>query len=81
MSRCWSWRSISTHPPYQQLYATPALLWGICLILLYWLSRIVMVTHRGQMHDDPVVFAVRDRVSLICVAIVLVIAVAGSRPW
>ncbi len=68
-------------PAVSELYATPALLWGICLILLYWLSRIAMITHRGQMHDDPVVFAVRDRISLICVAIVLVIAVAGSRSW
>ena len=49
----------------RQLYTFPAILWGICLILLYWISRIVMITHRGWMHDDPVVFAARDRISQI----------------
>ncbi|MEO1550706.1 MAG: UbiA family prenyltransferase [Pseudomonadota bacterium] len=56
-------------PDVAELYATPQLLLGICLILLYWISRIVMVTHRGQMHDDPLVFALRDRVSLACLAL------------
>lgn len=68
-------------PAVSQLYATPPLLWGICLVLLYWLSRMVMVTHRGQMHDDPIVYAVKDKVSLLCFAIILVIAAAGARPW
>ncbi len=49
-----------------QLYGYPPILLGICLVLLYWVSRVIMVTHRGQMHDDPLVFAVRDRVSQIC---------------
>ena len=40
-----------------------------------------MITHRGQMHDDPVVFAMRDRISLICFAVVLVLAVAGLGSW
>ena len=46
-----------------------------------WLRRIAMITHRGQMHDDPVVFAMRDRISLICFAVVLVLAVAGLGSW
>ena len=53
-------------PFIDQLYTFPPALLGICLVLLYWISRIVMVTHRGQMHDDPLVFAVRDPVSRIC---------------
>lgn len=68
-------------PVVSELYASPILLWGICLVLLYWISRVVMLTHRGRMHDDPVVFAVKDPVSLICFAAVLVIAIAGTRPW
>jgi 4-hydroxybenzoate polyprenyltransferase len=60
-------------PFIEELYGYPPVLLGICLVLLYWISRIVMVTHRGQMHDDPLVFALRDRVShgcmLLCVAI------------
>ena len=54
-------------PSIEQLYSFAPALLGICLVLLYWISRMVMVTHRGQMHDDPLVFALRDRVSQICI--------------
>ena len=46
------------------LYQSPALLWLICPILLFWVSRIWLLAHRGSMHDDPIVFAVKDRLSL-----------------
>lgn len=59
-------------------YSAPAMLWGICLVLLYWISRIVMVTHRGHMHDDPVVFAARDRNSQICGVLIAGLAIAGA---
>jgi 4-hydroxybenzoate polyprenyltransferase len=45
-------------------YRRPHYIWLACPLLLYWISRVWMLTHRGQMHDDPVLFAVRDRVSL-----------------
>jgi 4-hydroxybenzoate polyprenyltransferase len=61
-----------------KLYANPQLLWGISVVLLYWISRAVMLAHRGQMHDDPVVFAVRDRTSQLCFLIILGLAVAGT---
>ncbi|SMX44156.1 UbiA family prenyltransferase [Actibacterium lipolyticum] len=60
------------------LYTSPTYLWGICLVLLYWISRIVMITHRGAMHDDPVVFAVKDRVSQICLVIIFLISATGA---
>lgn len=53
-------------PTVRELYAHPDYLWGICAILLYWVSRMVMVAHRGRMDDDPIVFAMRDPVSRIC---------------
>ncbi|ALG91805.1 prenyltransferase [Actibacterium sp. EMB200-NS6] len=62
----------------QKLYPSPSWLWGICLVLLYWISRTVMLTHRGQMHDDPVVFAVKDRGSQFCFLLVLGFATAGA---
>ena len=62
----------------REVYDEPAALWGICLILLYWISRMVMITHRGWMHDDPVVFAARDRISLACAAAIFVFALAGT---
>ena len=48
----------------QRLYSEPAYLWLICPLLLYWSTRMLMKTHRGAMTDDPIVFAVTDRVSL-----------------
>jgi hypothetical protein len=64
--------------PVQMLYRTPEMLWGVCLVLLFWNSRIAILTQRGQMHDDPLVFAARDRVSLACGAIVGALALAGA---
>ena len=48
------------------LYQSPQHLWLTCLILSYWIARILLITNRGEMNDDPVLFAVRDRTSWIC---------------
>jgi len=47
------------------LYAHPARMWLICPLLLYWISRVLVLCNRGQLHDDPVLFALTDRVSWI----------------
>lgn len=65
-------------PAVRQLYAISEILWGICCVLLYWLTRVVLITHRGAMHDDPVVFAAKDRVSQICFVAILSFAAAGA---
>lgn len=54
-------------PESLQLYHRPQVLWLLCPMLLYWISRMWIVSHRGVMHDDPVVFAVTDRVSQIVI--------------
>lgn len=51
-------------------YAQPEALWGVCAVMLYWVTRTVMAAHRGKVHDDPVVFAVKDRISQVCFAII-----------
>ncbi len=48
-----------------QIYRTHELIWLACPILLFWISRVWMIAHRGGMHEDPVLFAVTDRVSLL----------------
>jgi 4-hydroxybenzoate polyprenyltransferase len=52
-------------PDIQALYHRPKLIWMLCVLMLYWISRVWMTAHRGAMHDDPVVYALKDRVSLI----------------
>jgi 4-hydroxybenzoate polyprenyltransferase len=60
------------------LYRTPEALWALCPILLFWISRVLMLSHRGQMPDDPVVFALRDPVSLLTGAAALAAVLAAS---
>lgn len=65
-----------------RLYSAPGLLWLICPLLLYWVLRMVMKTHRGQMTDDPIVFAATDRVSLVVIIATVTIGVlAALWPW
>jgi 4-hydroxybenzoate polyprenyltransferase/phosphoserine phosphatase len=42
------------------MYARPEALWILCPMMLYWISRMWLLTRRGEMHDDPVVFTARD---------------------
>lgn len=49
-----------------RLYRHPEVLWLTIPIHLYWVSRMWMQAQRGNMHDDPVIFALQDRYSLIC---------------
>lgn len=65
-------------PAVVELYATPEALWGVCAVLLYWITRTVMVAHRGHMHDDPVVYAAKDRISQICMLIILGFVIGGA---
>jgi 4-hydroxybenzoate polyprenyltransferase/phosphoserine phosphatase len=45
-------------------YARPEFLWAVVLFVAIWIGRVWLLTHRGQMNDDPVSFALRDRPSL-----------------
>lgn len=64
-------------PESLELYRRPQLLWLICPLLLYWVSRAWVVAHRGRMDDDPVVFAVTDRSSQIVIALCGVLAMVA----
>ena len=61
-------------PESLQLYRYPKLLWLLCPLLLYWMSWVWVVAHRGRMHDDPVVFAVTDPVSRLVVLACAIVA-------
>lgn len=60
------------------LYEHPMLLWALCPLLLFWISRVWMKTCRGEMHYDPVVFAVKDRVSQLTGLISGAVLVLGA---
>lgn len=65
-------------PTVIDMYAQPFFLWLTCPVLLYWVSRAWLLAHRGQMHDDPIVFAVKDKQSLVVGAIVFAIFLWAS---
>jgi 4-hydroxybenzoate polyprenyltransferase len=47
------------------IYASPERLWLLCPVILYWISYIWLLAHRGQMNEDPVAFALCDKKSYI----------------
>ena len=66
-------------PTVKRIYLSPELLWLVCPLLLYWILRIWFLAIRGKLHEDPVVFAVKDfRSAMIGSACVLIITVAAK---
>jgi len=53
-----------TRPDVDALYTHPNRLWFIVPLLVYWLNRVWLLASRGELDDDPVIFAIRDRISL-----------------
>ncbi len=64
-------------PEVIKLYSQPKALWGICMILLFWITKISIITQRGEMHYDPIVFAVKDLVSQFCFICVILFVSIG----
>ena len=64
-------------PAVQVLSNHPTRLSLVCVVLIYWLSRVVILAHRGEMHDDPIVFAATDRTSQICGVVTAAIVAAS----
>ena len=65
-------------PEVRMLYARPDRLWFAIPFLIYWVSRMQLLAARGELHDDPIIFAVRDLATWIaaaCVAIVVFAAI------
>lgn len=54
-------------------YSFPDILWIICFVMLFWISRIIYVSNKGQIKDDPIVYAISDKISYLCLAIILFI--------
>ncbi len=61
-----------------ELYANPSIIWMACPLLLYWISRIWLLARRGLVHDDPLVFALQDKVTY-AVAVIGCIIFIGAK--
>lgn len=64
-----------------ELYKTPELIWGAVPIMLFWVSWMWMLAHRGEMHDDPLIFAVKDKASMLSGVAFALVLTAGTIGW
>ncbi|MDA9566374.1 UbiA family prenyltransferase [Planktomarina temperata] len=65
-------------PEVANLYNQPEFLWGVCVILLYWVTNTIMIAQRGQMHDDPIVYAAKNRQSQLCFTLILLLVLLAE---
>lgn len=66
-------------PEIYALYVTPWLLWLLIPLLLFWISRVWFLAHRGELDEDPTTFAVKDLASYIIAGAVLIIVWTASQ--
>ena len=59
------------------LYSFPEAIWAGVVIVVFWISRIWLCSHRGEMHDDPIIFALKDRPSLFSGALFCLVFYIG----
>lgn len=60
------------------LYRSPVVLWLLVPLLIYWISRIWLLAHRGRMSDDPIIFTTRDPVSYCVLGLAVLVFAAGA---
>ncbi len=67
------------NPEIGYLYRHPHRLWLMTPVLLWWLSRIWLKASRAEMEEDPVIFALTDRASLLAGLMMAAIAIFAAR--
>ncbi len=65
-------------PQITSLYRHPEMIWLALPLLLFWISRVWLIANRGDLHEDPVVFATHDPVSYLLGFIILLILLVAT---
>ena len=65
----------------REQYRTPEILWLICPLLLYMITRIWLLAARGKIEEDPIVFALKDHVSQIVTLVCAILLWAANLHW
>ncbi|MDH4219473.1 MAG: UbiA family prenyltransferase [Candidatus Aminicenantes bacterium] len=60
------------------LYKNPWVLWLLGPCLLYWVTRVWLLAHRDQMKDDPIFFAIKDKISYVVGVLIAAILIAAT---
>ena len=61
-----------------ELYQLPELIWVAVSVMLFWVSWMWLQAHRGKMLDDPIVFALKDKTSLMTGLIFSIVLIVGT---
>jgi len=64
-------------PQVLKLYSAPIFMWGICIIMLFWILRIIFIAKKGEIKDDPIIYAINDKISYLCLIFILCIIWLG----
>jgi len=59
------------NPETIALYQSPEFLWAVCPIIGYWIIRVLIMTSRGEIDEDPISFAIKDKRSWVAGFLVL----------
>lgn len=65
-------------PLITQYYSNPKIIWLLFPLLTYWLGRLWIIANRGEVNEDPLIFAVKDRTSLLVAAVSAVILIVAN---
>jgi 4-hydroxybenzoate polyprenyltransferase len=61
-----------------KLYRSPSVLWLLCPVMLYWITRVWFLARRRKLTEDPILFAIKDKVSIMAVGVILMLLVVAS---
>lgn len=64
-----------------EIYRSPIAIWGTVPVLLIWIFRIWLKTHRGEIADDPLLYATKDPVSITAGILVAALVIIGAEGW
>ena len=59
------------------LYSSPNILWGICFVMFFWISRMIYISNRRMIKDDPIIYTIKDVISYVCLFLILCIILLG----
>ena len=64
-------------PQILKLYSSPIFLWGMAFIMFFWITRIIYIAKKGRIKDDPIVYAINDKISYLCLFFILCVIWLG----
>lgn len=64
-------------PEIMTRYQNVEILWGVCPLLMLWISRVWLKSSRGEMTDDPLVFAAKDKMSRVIIALAIALVLVA----